>query len=854
MEKKVVIIGGVAGGATCAARLRRLDKDVRIIILERGPYISYANCGLPYYTGGVISSRSSLLLQRPETMKARFDIDVRVKNEVTSIDRKRKTVTVRDLEKGRSYDETYDILLIATGSSPLRPGIPGINSPRIRTVWDVPDADAIRAEIVKKRTRSAAVVGGGFIGLEMAENLLHAGLKVSIIEAADQVMAPLDPEMAALLHENLRQNGIGLILGDGVASFQEDENQVVVATQNGKSIAADMVILAIGVRPNSALAKDAGLPLNHRGGIVVDRHMRTEDPSIYAVGDAVEVTDPIFGGRTMVPLAGPANKEGRIAADCIAAQLAASDSTETGTGTSASSEKRSAPENSAWDSYRGTIGTSVAKVCDLTAASTGANEKSLKKHGLVRGKDYERVIIVQKSHAAYYPGALPMTLKLIFSCDGSRIFGAQIVGREGVDKRIDVLSTAMQCGAGVNDLKNLELAYAPPYSSAKDPVNMAGFMAENVLRGLAVFSDWDLKQEPFDAVLLDVREDAERAAYELPGTVNIPLGQLREHLSELDHEREIIVLCAVGVRAYNAARILMQNGFRNVKIYPGGISFYRSLFPQTESGQPHQYGENTAGKNQTSAELSAVSTKLLDCTGLQCPGPLMKVAEAVKEMEDGGILEVVASDPGFSRDIVSWCRHTGNALLSTGKQGTSYTAKLRKGTDTADSVSAGRKGTMALTAPQGKTIVVFSNDLDKVFAAFVIANGALAMGRPVTMFFTFWGLTALLKQNKPRVRKSFMEKMFSMMLPKSVSDLSLSKMNMGGMGTAMMKKIMKNKNIDSPEAMMKNAMKQGVRIIACSMSMDVMGIRKEELIGGVEVGGVGTYLGYAEESGMNLFI
>ncbi|MGN0838700.1 MAG: FAD-dependent oxidoreductase [Pyramidobacter sp.] len=853
MNKKVVIIGGVAGGATCAARLRRLDKDVRIIILERGPYISYANCGLPYYAGGVISSRNSLLLQRPETMKSRYDIDVRVKHEAVSIDRNRKTVAVRNLETGTEYEETYDVLVIAAGSSPLRPKIPGIDSPRIRTVWSVPDADAVRAEIQKQGTRSAAVIGGGFIGLEMAENLLHAGLEVSIIEAADQVMAPLDPEMAALLHENLRQNGINLILGDGVASFQDNGTQVAVATQSGKSVTADFVVLAIGVRPNSVLAKEAGLPLNQRGGIVADSHMRTEDPSIYAVGDAAEVADPLFGSRTMVPLAGPANKEARVAADCIAAQLMSSDSMKADAGTSQGCDGCTNAEKVFWDSYRGTMGTNVAKVCDLTAASTGANEKTLKKRGLVPGKDYERIIIVQKSHAAYYPGALPMTIKLLFSADGRKIYGAQIVGREGVDKRIDVLSTAIQLGAGVNDLKNLELAYAPPYSSAKDPVNMAGFTAENVLRGLAVFSDWDLKHESADALLLDVREDAERAAFEVPGAVGIPLGQLSARLNELNAAREIIVFCAVGVRSYNAARILMLNGFRNVKIYPGGTSLYRSLFPQ-DTDQHRPPAVPSAVKSTAAAESGVRPSRQLDCTGLQCPGPLMKVAEAVNEMKDGDTLEVTASDPGFSQDIVSWCRRTGNDLISTGKQGSRYTAWLRKGTAAAGSVPAVRRDTVVRDAQQGKTIIVFSNDLDKVFAAFVIANGALAMGRQVTMFFTFWGLTALLKQNKTPVRKSFAEKLFSAMLPKSISDLSLSKMNMGGLGTAMMKKIMRNKNIDSPEAMMKNAIKQGVRIIACSMSMDVMGIRKEELIDGVEVGGVGTYLGYAEESGVNLFI
>ncbi len=823
MPRKTVIIGGVAGGASCAARLRRLDGEREIIILERGEYISYANCGLPYHVGDVIRSRNALLLMTPEMMRDRFNIDVRVKNEVTSIDREAKTVSVTNLATGESYTEGYDDLVIATGSSPLRPRIPGIESERIRTLWTVPDTDGIRAMVRDGGIKTAAVIGGGFIGLEMAENLHHAGLCVSLIEAADQVMAPLDYEMAQLLHENIRDNGVKLYLSDGVERFADDGSAVTVTLKSGTQVTAELVILSIGVRPNSQLAKAAGLAVNERGGIITDDHMRTSDPSIYAVGDAVEVEDFILKQRTMVPLAGPANKQGRIAAD----NLAGGDA-----------------------SYKGTQGSSVAKVFDQTAASTGLNEKALLRQGMTKEKDYKTLIITQNSHAGYYPGAVPLTIKLLFSADGKKIFGAQIVGREGADKRIDTLGVAIRLGAGVTDLKDLELAYAPPYSSAKDPVNMAGYVAENILSGMVRISEWNEPDTSHDAILLDVREEAEVMAYSIPGAVNIPLGQLRDRLEKLDRSKKVIVFCAVGVRAYNGARILMQNGFNDVKIYPGGVRFYKS----THSTEP---ADDTPAMVSERKDESAVSHQqmkkiTLDCCGMQCPGPIMEVFKAVNAMNDGDVVEVTASDPGFAKDVASWCRRTGNTLVSNEKRGGEYVAAIRKGTGGTD--AAVQEAAENRSGAKGKTIIVFDGDMDKVLSSFVIANGALAMGRPVTMFFTFWGLTALRKTQKVKVKKSLMEKMFGVMLPRGAAKTKLSKMNMGGMGTAMMRGIMKDKNIDSLEDMMKKAMENGVKIIACSMSMDVMGIHAEELIDGVEIGGVGTYLGDAEESDVNLFI
>ena len=544
---KTLIIGGVAAGAGCAARLRRLDENAQIVLLERGGFISYANCGLPYHVGDVIKARESLLVTPVEVMRGRYNVDVRTCNEALSIDRNTKTVLVKNHVTGEEYIESYDKLVIATGSSPLRPRIPGIDSPRILTLWTVPDTDHIRELIRGLGTKSAVVVGGGFIGLEMAENLHHAGLNVSIVEATDQVMAPVDPEMAEILHNNIRSNGVGLYLADGVASFEDKGTTVDVKLSSGTVLSADIVILSIGVRPNSQIAKEAGLELNARGGIIVNDHMQTADPDIYAAGDVVEVEDFIFGDRTMVPLAGPANKQARIVADNICGIPS---------------------------TYKGTQGSSVAQVFDMAAASTGANEKALIRRGLVRGKDYASILINQNSHAGYYPGAVPIYLKLLFSTDGGKIYGAQIIGQDGVDKRIDTIGTAIRLGAGVSALKDLELAYAPPFNSAKDPVNMAGFTAENVLRGLVKFSDWKI---PEDAVILDIREEPEVAEYAFPGAVCIPLGQLRSRLDELDRGTHYVVMCAGGVRAYNAARILTQNGFGNVEVYPAGSKFYRLL-------------------------------------------------------------------------------------------------------------------------------------------------------------------------------------------------------------------------------------------------------------------------------------
>jgi NADPH-dependent 2,4-dienoyl-CoA reductase/sulfur reductase-like enzyme/peroxiredoxin family protein/TusA-related sulfurtransferase/rhodanese-related sulfurtransferase len=831
MAKKTVIIGGVAGGATTAARLRRRDESMQIIMFERGDYISYANCGLPYYIGDVIQSRDALLLQTPEAMMNKFNIDVRVSSEVTKIIPEENKVTVKNKITGEEYEETYDNLILATGSSPIKPPIPGIDADNIFTLWTVPDTDHIKAYITEKKPKKAAVIGGGFIGLEMAENLHAEGIEVSVIEMQNQVMAPVDLEMANLVHENMIMNQVNLILGDGVKEFHHENGSTKIELASGAMVDADLVILSIGVRPNSELAKQAGLELNKKGGVVVDAHLQTSVPGIYAVGDVIEVDHYVTKDKTMIPLAGPANKQARILADNIAGDQ---------------------------KTYNGTLGTAVAKVFDFDVASTGLNEKQLLAMGKEKNKDYFVALINQKSHAGYYPGATPLTLKMLFDKEG-KILGGQIIGQDGVDKRIDTLATTMRLGGTIYDLEELELAYAPPFSSAKDPVNMLGFVAENILEGLVHFVSWSELDDVLadankkkDYIVLDVTEEMERMVYAIPDSYHIPIGQLHKRVTELDKKKKVIVYCTIGVRSYNGARILQQHGFKNVSVLAGGTSFYKTMHYEknTVKFEPTSKGEGMKKNENELAEKSEKEVKILNCCGLQCPGPIMKVHEAISDMKDNEVLKVSATDMGFAADISSWCRRTGNTLLKTERENKENIVFIQKGTEICDA----EKENKIVETPQGKTIIVFSGDLDKVLASFIIANGAASMGRPVTMFFTFWGLNALRKSTGPSVKKPFMDKMFGSMMPRGSQKLKLSKMHMGGMGTAMMKKVMKDKNVDSLETLMQHAMKKGIRLVACTMSMDIMGITKDELLDGVEYAGVASYLGDAEESNVNLFI
>lgn len=828
MKRKILIVGGVAGGASTAARLRRMDEDAEIIMFEKGPYISFANCGLPYYIGGTIESRDALLLQTPEMMNARFNIDVRVFNEVIHIDSAQKKVTVKRVETGETYDETYDKLVLSPGSTPLKPPIKGIDAPNIFTLWNVPDVDKIKKYVDEQKPKRAAVIGGGFIGLEVAENLHDLGLRVSVVEMADQVMAPVDFDMAQIVHKHMRMKGIDLRLSDGVDHFETNGDVTKVYLKSGDIIESDMVMLSIGIKPQTELAKAAGLEMNPRGGIIVNDKMETSVADIYAIGDAIEVVDFITGDKAMVPLAGPANKQGRICAD----QLAGVDSR-----------------------YTGTQGTSVAKVFDLTVSSTGINEKSLMRMGKEYGKDYYTLLIHPNDHAGYYPGAFPMTLKLVFDLEG-KILGAQNVGYEGVEKRIDVIATAIRYGGSVYDLTHLELAYAPPYSSAKDPVNMAGYVAENILKGNEKPFQWhEFKKLSQEAIVLDVRETLERDMGYIENSVNIPLGQLRSRLSELDKDKQIIVYCAVGIRGHAASRILIQSGFKNVYNLIGGYSTYSVVLCQNETSSCG--GANTEetlhvtefgdveGLKSEDVEVTGQVIKVNAC-GLQCPGPIMQVSKALEDMVPGDVLEIKATDSGFMNDIKVWCDKTGNTLLDSGKEGKAFFATIKKGVK--------RKGPASVKQAEDTTMVVFSGDLDKAIASLIIANGAASMGKKVTLFFTFWGLNILRKPEKVSVKKDFIGRMFSGMMPRGTRKLGLSKMNMFGMGPKMIRMVMKKHNVDSIEDMLKMAMENGVNMVACNMSMDLMGIKAEELIEGVQFGGVASMLGAAEDSNMSLFI
>ena len=544
--KKIVVVGGVAGGASCAARCRRLDETAEIIILDRGPYVSFANCGLPYYVGGVIAEEQKLLLASEALFRERFNIAVRTGHEAVSIDRAKREIEVRELATGRVYRERYDALVLSPGAAAIRPPLPGIDLPGIFVLRTIPDSREIRAWIDAKAAKSAVVVGGGFIGLEMAENLAHRGLSMTVVEMLDQIMPPLDPEMALPVQQHMQEHGIVMALGDGVAGFEQNAaGQLVVKTQSGAAHAGDLVILAIGVRPETGLAKAAGLELGARGGIRVDAQMRTNDPAIWAVGDAVEKRDAVTGAPTLIPLAGPANREGRIAADAICGRASR---------------------------FRGVQGTAICGVFDIAVASTGASEKALRRAGIT---DYEKIYLHPAHHVGYYPGARQINLKLLFRKSDGRILGAQAVGEAGVARRIDVIATAMQFGGTVFDLEEAELCYSPQFGGAKDPVNYAGMIASNALRGDNPLADWE-RLGADGALVLDVRDPDEFEEGHAPGAVNIPLPTLRSRLGELPRDREIQVYCGVGQRAYYATRILLQKGFRP-KNLPGGMRTFGQI-------------------------------------------------------------------------------------------------------------------------------------------------------------------------------------------------------------------------------------------------------------------------------------
>lgn len=816
---KYLIVGGVAGGATVAARLRRNDEKAQIILFERGEYVSYANCGLPYYIGGTIKERNKLFVQTVKGFVSRFRIDIRTRQEVTRILPDTKQVEVKNLQSGEVYTESYDKLVLSPGAEPLRPRIEGIDSPKIFTLRNVPDTDAIKGFLQQTNPKKAVVVGGGFIGLEMAENLHEAGVQVTVIEMADQVMAPLDFSMAAMVHQHLTSKGVTLLLGDGVKKFETLADQsLAVHLSSGKTVQTDLVILSIGVRPENQLAREAGLSLGERGGIQVNAYLQTSDPDIYALGDAAEIQHLITHKPAMIPLAGPANKQGRIAADNIVYGNK--------------------------EVYKGAMGTSIAKIFDLTVAAAGANAKLLKREGIPYISSYTH----GSSHAGYYPGAVPLSIKILFAPETGVLLGAQVVGFGGVDKRIEMLAQTIQHEGTIYDLMELEHAYAPPYAAAKDPVNMAGFVADNILKDRVRIITWrDIDKLEADVVKIDVRTKDEYSLGTIPGFINIPVDELREHLDELPKDKPIVVTCAVGLRGYLAYRILVQNGFKNVRNLSGGYKTWSTATAPVCNDAHCQAQADTEEKTDDGQPANAPKPVLsVDACGLMCPGPILQLKKNYAELKEGEALVIKATDQAFGKDVASWCKMTGAQLTSLENRNGIVAATIQKAAPVCSAATS--------QPTDHKTIVVFSDDLDKALASFVIANGAAAAGKKVTLFFTFWGLNIIKKQNKPAVEKDLMGKMFGWMLPSSSEKLKLSKMNMGGMGSKMMRMIMKQKRIDSLESLIQQAIDNGVEMIACTMSMDVMGVKQEELLDHVKLGGVATYLERAEEANLNLFI
>jgi len=817
-NSKYLIVGGVAGGATAAARIRRNTEQAEIILFEKGQYISYANCGLPYYIGGVIEERDRLFVQTPEAFGKRFNIDVRVNSEVTRIEADKKLVHVRTSD-GREYTESYDKLLLSPGASPVRPPLPGIDSEGIFTLRNVTDTDSIKHYMQAHPVKRAVIVGGGFIGLEMAENLQHAGAQVAVVEMANQVMGPIDFSMASLVHQHLQEKGVQLYLEQAVESFTRENGRLMVNFKSGIRLEADLVLLSIGVRAQTSLAQEAGLKLGEMRGIWVNEYLQTSNEAIYAVGDAIEFPHPITGKPWLNFLAGPANRQARIVADNMVFG-----NTRT---------------------YEGSIGTSIAKVFDMTVASTGLPAKRLKQMEI----PYLSATIHSGAHAGYYPGALQMDIKITFSPTDGRLYGAQIVGYDGVDKRIDQYALAIKNEATIEDLTRLEHAYAPPFSSAKDPVAISGYVAGNILSGKMTPLYWrELQQADLSKVtLVDVRTADEASLGSIPGAVNIPLDDLRERMNEIPTDRPVYLFCGVGLRGYLASNILKGHGYTDVRNLIGGLKTYESatkpLLLPTENNDEK---ENTCA---CPVSLSS-SDKVIrvDACGIQCPGPILKLKKSMEALQPGQRLEARATDAGFPRDAEAWCRTTGNKLVEKRSEGGKYIVLIEK------AAPCSIEATKAISEEKGKTFILFSDDLDKTLATFVLANGAAATGKKVSIFFTFWGLNAIKKVHKPKVEKDIWGKMFGWMLPSDSTKLALSRMNMMGIGAKMMRFLMKKKGVDSLESLRQQAIESGVEFIACQMSMDVMGVKREELLDEVTVGGVATYMDRAEQANVNLFI
>lgn len=833
---KLVIIGGVAAGASIAARARRLDEFAEIVVLERGHHVSFANCGLPYHIGGVITDRSRLLVQTPESLREALDLDVRIGQEVVAIDRAARTVTVRRVDDGTEYVEAYDALALTPGAEAIRPPIPGIDLPAVHVLRRMGDMDQIKTQLDallaeaatgRRGPVRAVVIGAGYIGLEMAENLRHRGAEVDVVELADQILPPLDHELSVPVESHLRSRGVAVHLETGAAALRETAAGLDVELTDHTVLHADLVILSAGVRPNTDLARAAGLDLGPHGGIAVDTHMRTSDPHIWAAGDSVETPGTVLPGTALAPLAGPANRQARVAAENICGRTT---------------------------EYRSTQGTSIVKVFDMVAGGTGATQRQL----IAAGIAHRAVHVHPSGHAGYYPGTAMMHLKVVFDPETGRVLGGQAAGFDGVDKRIDVLATAVRMGMTVFDLEELELAYAPPFGSAKDPINMAGFVASNVVRGdLELWYAEDYPAAVDGARIIDVRTPEEFGIWHLPGAENVPLANLRTACADWETSTPLRLYCAVGFRSYLAFRALRQRGFTDLKTLSGGSTTFRAWHELDEPDAPVQRApmENYAETHSLFALApTGVGASIdLDCTGLACPGPIMKLAEAAAAADAGDEITVHVSDPGFAADAPAWTKRNGHELVSIEPEGPGYVAVIRKGGAGA-MASARPTGGATVDGPGKTSFVVFSGELDKVLASMIIANGALAMGEQVSMFFTFWGLNALRREQPPKREKKLMDRMFGVMMPSGANSLPLSTMNMAGMGPAMIKNVMTQHNVPSLPELIASAQAGGARLIGCTMTMDLLGIAPSDLLEGVELGGVATFLGEASESTTTLFI
>lgn len=889
--QRVVIIGGVAGGATAAARIRRLSESAEITILERGPDVSFANCGLPYYVGDEIKDRARLLLHTPASLAATLSIDIRTHHTATLIDRESRTVLARNDGAGAGGANVrvpYDKLILATGSSPIRPPIPGAAAgalPHVFVLRSVSDSDGLKARVdalmaqakTAVRPPRAVVLGAGFIGLEIAEQLARRGMSVAIVEARSSVLpGAIDVDMAQALEADLRMNGIDVRLGIRAKSIDPDfsggldDGSMVVRLESEATLGAEVVVLATGVSPETSLAASAGLLLQDRTkAILVDAHMRTSDPAIYAVGDAVAAPSLLLpAAHTWLPLGGPANRQARIAADHIV------------TG-----------NESPGSGYRGSLGTSIARVFDTTAACTGLSESS----AIAAGLKATTMTVHGFSHAGYYPGAQPITLKAVYDPDTLRLLGAQVVGgSEGVDKRADIIATAISGGAKVTDLAHLELAYAPPFGSARDVVNVLGMAVENAASGLVrVERVRSLSSLPSGRLVLDVRDATTSACHPVPAShgaalptvLNVPMAELRARIPELDRTMAYTAVCGKGKLAYFAARTLTQAGL-DITSLAGGLDMLEreqlDASPATTRFVPTSTAAAAGHASTPVQSITARSPEMihLDACGLACPGPILELRATLPRLAPGGELRVTASDPGFITDVRAFAGSSGLELVSVGREKGVIAAVLRRpasqtaraeDTSSAAAASACASGGLA-PSNNDVSIVVFSGDLDKVLAALVIANGATAMGGTANLFFTFWGLFALKRDGSlaelekahppkpddslsPGTHADLLQRMMSSMVPSGPGHLQLSKMNMGGAGAAAMTHIMKSHSLPSVPGLMKSAIASGkVRFVACTMSMEAMGVAPSTLLPGVELGGVADFLATAAKAKTTLFI